>query len=227
MNIHIRVILLFIILSLAINGYTQEAETQTKPQISVDNNIYYIQVRVIFAGTTGIYGNVGRDLIDMRKVLNNAFKYPTYTLNNTIRLSVFSGEEADALVFPEHYLKIIPRASASDGSLKAKIELYHIPDKNNDTRTDLYLRDPERRGGIRYQEKEKSDKKPPVFPIMSSAMALNQNWDAFGGVPIRVDSKNIVRSNSLSTANLSTGGSTESTGQQKYLILGIKLEETK
>lgn len=223
--------ILFIFLSICFANYTlraqnvepsqPEAETSAAPQ---DERMYTLQVRVIFADTTGIYGTVIKELADMKQVLTQSFRYPAYELVNTIRLSVLGSEEATALVFPDHYLQIIPRGSTKDGSLKVKIELYQIPYDNKEAKTDAFAGEPP--AILRYQEREKASKEQRIFPIMASAFALStRQWEAFGGVPVRVNAARQVRSNTLSTSSIHPPGGTSPIGSQKYLILGIKLEE--
>lgn len=192
-------------------------ENKTAPEIS--DSVYYIQVRVIFSGKSGITGTVPRELQDMRNILKTSFKYPSYQLNNTIRLSVFGGEDAKALVFPNHYIRIIPKGeSKSAGGLKLKAEIYEVKEGINEERFfsqgDLNL------SGIK-QETEGSHSR--VFPVVSSAMLLTpSNWEAVGGVPVRVTSSGRVSGNSLSTSSFN---SSTTSGQEKYLILGLRLEK--
>lgn len=180
--------------------------------------VYYVQVRVIFSGNTGIVGTVPRDLRDMSAVLKTAFKYPSYELSNTIRLSVFGGEDATALVFPNHYIRIIPKSETkTQPGLKLKAEVYEVQESVSQERFfsqgDLNLK------GVK-QTTEGSHS--PVFPVVSSALLLTQNnWEAIGGVPVRITSAGRVSGNTLSTTSLNSSGS----GEQKYLILGLTLEK--
>ncbi len=191
---------------------------------STSAEIYHVQVRVIFAGTTGMYGSVPRDLSDMHKILTRSFKYPSFELSNEIRLSLFSDEEVTALVFPEHYLKIIPRGTADGGEkLKVKAELYNIPEERA---RHLGISLGERPQRYHVGEVTGSNEKKQEFPIMSSAMLLNEDdWDAFGGVLVRVNTQGRVRSNVMSSSPLNSSGESNTLGQQKFLILGVRLEE--
>ncbi len=190
-----------------------------------DQNVYYLQIRVIFAGKTGIYGNVVRELRDMKTILTKYFKYPSYELSNNIRLSLFGDEEAAALVFPDHYLRIIPKGTAKGDKLKAKVELYHVSSER-DSRTRLEVGELGKM--IQFQEKEKEGSHSKLFPIAGSAMILNpKQWEAFGGVPVRVNSQGRVSSNTMSSSPINQPGVSTALGQEKYLILGIQLDEVR
>ncbi len=200
-----------------------EKEANKNQKESTSPDVYYLQIRVIYAGKTGIYGDVPRELSDMYKLLTRSFEYPSYELSNRIRLSLFSDEDITALVFPEHYLHLIPRGSTDSGeSLKLKAELYHFPEnRNQKARVDVL--DPPKI--VRLKEKLKSDRKRHDFPIMSSALLVNfKDWEAFGGVPVRVNSQGRVSSSRMSTSTFGTRQNS-ALGERKYLILGIRLED--
>jgi len=208
----------------------EESEEKAKPKTEVkaetaSDTVYYMQVRVVFAGKTGIYGNVPRELADMKSLLTQSFRYPSYELSNSIRLSLFGDEEATALVFPEHFLRVIPKGEGKDGdSLKAKVELYHVPPRQRDSRMRFNAGEPPNQ--IQYQEKEKEGQHSKIFPIAASAMVLTQkDWEAFGGIPVRVNTSGQVNSNTLSTMSLNTQPS--AMGRQQFLILGIRLEKVR
>ena len=64
-----------------------------------------------------------------------------------------------------------------------------------------------------------------IFPVISSAMLLTgNNWEAIGGIPVRVNTRGRVSGNTLSTSPLNLTGN-PALGEQKYLILGLKMEE--
>lgn len=201
-----------------VNAQENATSTVTQEASVVSDTVYYIQVRVIFSGNTGIEGTMPRELNDMAGVLKTVFKYPSYELSNTIRLSVFGGESATALVFPNHYIRIIPKGEAkSQKGIKLKAEIYEVQSSINQeqffAQGDLNIT------GVK-QTTEGSHS--PVFPVVASAMLLTQNnWEAVGGMPVRVDAGGRVSGNTLSTSpNRST-----SQGEQKYLILGLTLEK--
>ncbi|RJP22932.1 MAG: hypothetical protein C4527_20980 [Candidatus Omnitrophota bacterium] len=205
-------------------GEKENVKEEKKTEAS-SSDIYYLQVRVIFAGTSGIYGSVPRELSDMHRILTRSFEYPSYELSNRIRLSLFSDEEATALVFPEHYLRIIPKGTAEEGqAVKIKAELYNIPEERaQKARVEIG----ERPQLYRLEETTPAGGGKQEFPILSSALLVTQkDWQAFGGVPIRVNSTGRVRSNVMSSSSLSTAGESTAIGEQKYLILGIQLEKT-
>lgn len=185
-------------------------------------DIHRIQVRVIFADTTGQFGTVPKDLGDMRITLTKYFDYPSFTLSNTIRLSTFGDEEAVAMVFPDHYLKITPKGAAGE-ALKAKVEIFHQPPEERG-RARIYSGDREDLPVVRLDENGK--KKGTDLPIVSSAMALNDDdWEAFGGVPVRVTGSGTVNGNTLSSGGLSSSLNPSPTGRLRYLIIAVKLED--
>ncbi|MEW6236930.1 MAG: hypothetical protein AB1656_16220 [Candidatus Omnitrophota bacterium] len=220
---------------------------EAKPKESKDSGVemvYRIQVRVIYAGKTGIFGTVPTELSDMRQVLTQYMPYPSYELSNIIRLSVFGDEEATALTFPEHYLRIIPKgAIKGERGLKVKAELYHVP-AGVDSKTKYWLGNPQQQNPtstdqgsssstapsttppmIGFEEKSQGESKP-FLPIVSSAVLLtDRDWEAFGGVPIRVNSKSEVSSTSMSSSSLSLSAGRNSVGMERFLILGMRLEK--
>lgn len=201
------------------------AIASASPEIPGADRVYYLQIRVIFAGQTGIYGNVIPELTDMRETLTKNFKYPSYELANTIRLSLFGEEEATAMVFPDHYLRVIPKGAASGDRLKAKVELYYSP-QSNETRTRLEVGEAPQK--VQFQEKSPEGSHSPIFPIAGSAMFLDRmQWEAFGGVPARVSGSGRVSSNTLSSSPLSQPNVNPPAGASKFLILGITLDEVK
>jgi len=123
-----RYFVLFLFIILAIPALSEEKAQSKEAKDSNAGAIYRIQVRVIYAGKTGIFGTVPAELSDMRQVLTQYMPYPSYELSNIIRLSVFGEEEATALAFPEHYLRLIPKgAITGERGLKLKAELYYVP----------------------------------------------------------------------------------------------------
>ncbi len=203
-----------------IEGNRIAAGTESIPSFE---KVYYIQIRVIFAGTTGIYGNVPRELSDMRQVLTKSFRYPQYEYSNMIRLSVFSNEEAAALVFPDHYIRLIPKGSVPDGKgLKLKAELYQAQ-SSRDMKTKIQHQSLP--NTISIQEKENEGLQSPILPMVSSAFILTgDKWNVFGGIPVQVNTQGIVTENTLSTSRLNHRGVNQTLGQKKYLILGIRLD---
>lgn len=206
------------------------------------NEVYHVLIRVIFAGTTGIYGSLPQELQDMKDILTQSFHYPAFDLSNTIRLSFFGDEDATAAVFPDHYIRLIPKGTSKDGkSVKVKAELYSVPQENNIT-AKYYLPIPEKANGkdpanpnpdtqdtpvnqfpAMATIEEKSGGKQPLLPLVSSAVILNnQTWEAFGGVPVRMNSQDRVSSNTLSSNPMAN----QAAGQKKFLILGMQLEKT-
>jgi hypothetical protein len=131
---------------------------------------------------------------------------------------VFGGEDATALVFPNHYIRIIPKGETNtQPGLKLKAEIFEVQENISQERFfsqgDLNL------NGVK-QTTEGSHS--PVFPVVSSAMLLTQNnWEAIGGVPVRVTSAGRISGNTLSTTSLNSSVS----GEQQYLILGLTLEK--
>lgn len=214
----INTFLIVILCSISVMAQEESTTTEANEAQAMSDAVYYVQVRVIFSGNTGIVGTVPRDLRDMSAVLKSAFKYPSYELSNTIRLSVFGGEDATALVFPNHYIRIIPKGETkTQPGLKLKAEVYEVQESIGQERFfsqgDFNLK------GIK-QTTEGSHS--PVFPVVSSAMFLTQNnWEAIGGVPVRITSAGRVSGNTLSTTSLHSSSS----GEQKYLILGLTLEK--
>ncbi len=237
------IFILFIALICSHSIWGQEIEQQREG--STGPEIYHIEVRVIFADQTGIHGHVPRELIDMRRILTKRWDYPSYTLNNTIHLSLFDDEEVVAMVFPEHFLRLIPKGSASNG-LKLKAELYHA-ESERQLKTKVYagrlddsvepqFDDPENPDSdvpqrfslprASVEEKRKEGQHSTTFPIISSAILANEDdWEAFGGVPVFVNSQNVVQSNRLSTSSLGGRLSGQTRGDRKNLLLGIKLAE--
>lgn len=202
-----------------------EKPVKTVPKKSEASSaqVYHVQIRVIFAGTSGDYGSVPNELSDMKTVLTQGFHYPSFELSNTIRLSLFSDEEATAVVFPDHYLRLIPKGAVGGNSLKVKAEIYHIP-MDDAAKIQVYLGNLPQVVG--YEEKEKEGQHRPVFPIVSSALlATAQQWEGFGGVPVRVTSQGRVNANTMSSSPLSVSGVNPTLGVQKYLILGVRLEQ--
>ncbi|MBN2325985.1 MAG: hypothetical protein JXR73_02450 [Candidatus Omnitrophica bacterium] len=200
-----------------------ESVSSATPSLSKADATFYLKVRVIYAGTTGIYGSAPSDLADMTEILTRNFKYPSYELSNTIRFSFFGDEEATALVFPEHFLRILSKGATKDNRLRVKAELYHVPEIH-DLRTRAWAGEPSL--GVQFQEKIQEGRHSPVFPIISSAMILHpRQWDAFGGIPIRVNAQGGVRSNSLSSRPITQAQAGSSSGVLRYLILGIQLAE--
>lgn len=209
----------------ALAGESAKPAAPASPEIQAPDRVYYLQIRVVFAGTTGIFGNVVQELADMRDILTQHFSYPAYELSNTIRLSLFGNEEATALVFPEHYLRVIPKGSTKGNRLKVKVELYHVAE-GSETRTRVEIGEPSKR--VQFQEKGQEGSHSTIFPIAGSAMILTpRQWDAFGGVPVRVNTQGRVSSNTLSSSPIAQPGVNASPGVQKYLILGIALEEVR
>lgn len=213
-----------------------------KNQSYPSNGIHHLSVRVIFAGQTGFVGDVPKELADMKPLLTQAFQYPGYTLSNTIRLSLLDDEEVVAQVFPNHFLRILPKGNI-DGGIKIKAELYNAPAEDS-LRAQLYVNAPNLNTGKKDSAAEpESENKPQppqpllgfndrtegkhsvLFPILSSAAAVTpQQWEAFGGVSVSVSGQDAVQSNVLSSSGFGAQ-STQTRGAKKFLILGLKLEE--
>ncbi len=233
-----------LIILLCGGAFAQEANPDSERRERSDQ-IYRLQLRVIFAGKTGFYGTVPPQLADMQGLLTSSFQFASYQLAYTIRLSLFSDEEISARIFPEHYVRVIPKGTAQEGeALKAKIEIYHVPPQDNsETRYFLGTRlksnreeEPERQIERRrdreaddsfpvmgVEETIKKQGKKPLFPLMSAAAILTKkDWEAFGGVSIRLNNRNEPSSNTLSAGSSLQGGGT--TGVEKHLIVGVKLE---
>jgi len=206
------------------DGKKEAAEKKKAEPSASSSEIYTLQIRVIFAGTSGNFGTVPNELSDMQTLLTKAFHYPTYEIENTIRLSVFSDEEATAVVFPDHVLRIIPKgAIAGENALKIKAELYQLP-TGDATQTKLYLGNLPQVIGIEEKEK-KEGQHQPVFPVMSSALRVSdRQWEAFGGVPVRVNTQGRVSANQMSSSPLTNPAESGALGMKKFLILGIQLE---
>lgn len=194
------------------------------PAWSADDNdvdVFRLQIRVIFADTTGIRGTIPKELGDMAMTLRKYFDYPAFELSNSIRLSTFSDEDVVALVFPDHYLRITPKGKSKD-AIKAKLELFYLP-QNSAERTRITT------GGIDDAPKVKLDSfsragRDEPMPIISSALVVDdKDWEAFGGVPVRYNSQGTLQSNRLSTSGFST--STEPTGRKRFFILAVKMEK--
>jgi len=225
-------ILIFICVPLV--GLAQPAQTSAgnPAPATGDETIYKLQIRVIFANTTGIFGNLPQELRDMQTVLTQSFRYPAFELRNTIRLSFFGDEDATALVFPEHYIRLTPKGTAKNkNAVKIKAELFHLPPGMNTT-TRYFLPQPGNQDNPvnstfppSITQEEKSSGERPLLPIISSALLLSaQSWEAVGGVPVRVNMQERVSSNTLSTNRFNSPGASTATGEKRYLILGIKLE---
>ncbi|MBI1390444.1 MAG: hypothetical protein GC154_18560 [bacterium] len=183
--------------------------------------VHHIQVRVIFADSTGQFGTVPDELRDMRDTLLAAFHYPSFELSNNIRLSTFSDEDVTALVFPDHYLRITPRGEDKSG-VKARMEMFYLPAQSGGN-TRVYAGGD---GSPLVRIDDKSTKDDPLMPILSSAALLNsKTWEAFGGVPVRVTTQGAVNSNTLSSNSLSSSISPMPQGRARYLIVAARLEE--
>ena len=199
----------------------QESANSDKVAAASDQ-VFYLQVKVVFGGMTGIYGAVPQELAPMKAVLTQIFNYPSYELSNTIRLSLWGDEEASALVFPGHYIRFIPKGTAQSGrSLKVKAELYEVKDQKEyeafATLGDIKV------SGVK--EKSSGERSDRLFPIVSSALILTDaNWETIGGVPVRVTSTGRVSGNTLSSSPLGQGTVPGALGQPKYLILAFQLE---
>ncbi len=201
------------------------SEEKASPAEPAGERAYALQVRVIFGSSTGIQGDLTDDLTDMKELLLKNFQYPAYKRSNTIRLSLFGEEEATALLFPEHYLRVISKGVTKDGRLRVKVELYQV-NPEEDSKTKVYVGVPP--SVVAYQEKEKEGSHSPVFPIAASALMLApRRWEAFGGVPVRVNTQGRVSSNTMSTSPLRSPAVSPALGAPKYLILGIQMEEEK
>ncbi len=187
-----------------------------------DIDVIRLQIRVIFADSTGIRGTIPSELGDMSLVLNKYFDYPSFELSNTVRLSTFSDEDAVALVFPDHYLRITPKGKAKKG-VKAKLELFHLP-QNSAERARIITGGANDAPKVRLDSVTRAGREGPM-PIVSSAMILDDDkWDAFGGVPVRYTSQGELKSNSLSTSGFSTSNPGP-TGRQRFLILAVRMED--
>lgn len=196
--------------------------------------IYHISVRVILGQQTGIYGNVPRELDDMKESFAENLRYPGYELVNTIRLSVFAEDEAVAMIFPDYYLRLIPKGDLGNGQgLKIKAEIYNAPNEE-ELHTRIYLNAGRAGGGslnarnaanpvISVEDRVREGQHSIVFPILGSAAVVRPGrWETFGGVPIFVTGNDSVRTNRLSSAPLNT--QRETSGTKKFLILGIQLQ---
>lgn len=204
---------------------SKKAVASASPEIQAVDRVYYLRVRVIFAGRTGFLGEVIPELADMKAVLTQNFNYPSYELSNTIRLSLFGDEEATALAFPDHYLRVIPKGSTKGNRLKVKVELYYVP-QGSDTRTRVTTGEPPR--VVQFQTESKEGSHSELFPIAGSAMILElKQWDAFGGVPVRVGAGGTVSSNTLSSSPITQPGNNTAPGASKFLILGISLDDVR
>lgn len=205
-----------------LTGLLSQAEGAEKsPPEPAGERVFSLQVRVIFGSSTGIQGDLADDLRDMKEVLLENFQYPFYERTNMIRLILFGEEEATALVFPDHYLRVIAKGVTQDGRLRVKVELYQVS-AEEDSKTKVYVGVPP--SVVSYQEKEGSHS--PVFPIAASALILApRRWEAFGGVPIRVNAQGRVSSNTMSTSPLRSPAVSPALGAPKYLILGFRMEE--
>ncbi|MBZ0256522.1 hypothetical protein K8I31_10690 [bacterium] len=194
------------------------------PAWSADDDgadVFHLQVRVIFADSTGIRGAIPMDLLDMNITLQRHFDYPSFELSNTIRLSTFSDEDVVALVFPDHYLRITPKGKTKN-AIKAKLELFYLP-QNNAERTRITTGGVDDAPKVRLDSFSRAGRDEPM-PIISSAVIVgDKEWEAFGGVPVRYNSQGTLQSNTLSSGGLST--STEPTGRKRFLILAVKMEK--
>lgn len=209
--------------------------TPTKDQSSPGEELYFIQIRVILAGTTGIVGTVPAELSDMKERLLQSFRYPAYTLWNTVRLSFFGNEETAAMLFPDHYIRLIPKGRAQNGGgIKIKAEVYYLPPENNTT-TKFYLPGstiPQPGQTITHPPIVGLESSPqqhqlpqPLLPIVSSALILKSNtWESVGGIPVRVNAQDQVRSSHLSSSPIPSAGQNTALGQTKFLILGLQHE---
>ncbi|MDP8243960.1 MAG: hypothetical protein P9L94_07755 [Candidatus Hinthialibacter antarcticus] len=184
-------------------------------------DVFRLQVRVIFADSTGIRGALPKELGDMGLTLRKYFDYPAFELSNTIRLSTFSDEDAVALVFPDHYLRITPKGKTKD-AIKAKLELFYLP-QNTAERTRITAGGVDDAPKVRLDSVSRAGRDEPM-PIISSAVLVDdRDWEAFGGVPVRYNSQGTLQSNTLSSGGFST--STEPTGRKRYLILAVRVEK--
>ena len=185
------------------------------------DRVFTFHVRVIFGSATGFPGYVANELADMKSLLTENFDYGSYERSNTIRLSLFDGEEATALVFPEHYVRILPKGVTSDGRLRVKVELYHV-NAEIESKTKAYVGLPPNL--LSYQENE--GRHSPVFPIAASALILTpRRWEVFGGVPVRVNTQGRVSATTPSTSPFRSPAVSQALGAPRYLILGIQMAE--
>ena len=209
-----RKLFIFLLLSAVLLG----------PAWSVDDDgadVFRLQVRVIFADSTGIRGTIPKELGDMGLTLRKYFDYPAFELSNTIRLSTFSDEDVVALVFPDHYLRIIPKGKTKD-AIKAKLELFYLP-QNSAERTRITTGGVDDAPKVRLDSFSRAGRDGPM-PIISSAVVVgDKEWEAFGGVPVRYNSQGTLQSNTLSSGGFSI--STEPTGRKRFLILAVKMEK--
>lgn len=202
---------------IAMQVHAQEAEAD-----AIGDTLYRLTVRVIFADTTGIKGTVPRELLDISAMLKQRYDYGTYELWNTVRLQVFDGDHATALVFPDHYLTLTTRGETADGGLKAQVEIVHVPptaSQNVRVNVGRLLED-----NVRIQLDEGSGEAKTLMPIVRSAALLEDDaWESFGGIPVRVTSQRQVSGNRLSTSTLTE--SSRAIGRERFLILAIQQEK--
>lgn len=200
-------------------AHAQETQAPAAATTAGASPVYTLQVRVIFAQQTGFVGRIPSELQDMGELLQTAFDFPGYQLSNTIRLSTFADEQITTLLFPGHYLHVIPRGGA-DGNLAAKLELYHITEAHNQ-RLQAHI------GNLleddyRLQVEEETQPQAKLPPVVSSALNITRDqWKAFGGTPVRVSAAGGGNSRTLSSAPLSANASSK--GRTQHLILAVRL----
>lgn len=196
-------------------------DTTAKPTTS--DSIYSIDIRVIFADTTGIVGTVPMDLMDIGFDLKQTFDYGSYALWNQISLNVFGDDHASALVFPDHYLTVEARGETGSGDLKAQVEIVHVPQRDERrSRTNIgnLLED-----DLRFEIDERTGRPQRLMPIIRSAALLEEGeWSLFGGIPVRVNSQRQISGNRISSSPLSSD-TTRPVGRERYLILAVQLNE--
>lgn len=192
------------------------AEPSADTLASATEAVHNIEIRVIFGGETGFRGHAPRELRDMGETLTGRFDYASYELSNRMRLGLMDGEEARALLFPNHYLRLIPKGGAADG-LRVVAEIYEIgPNRGEDwfmTTGDIEV------AGIRREGELRTDRE---LPVLASAMVLNgREWETIGGIPVRVNAAGEAAAyRSTGTPGFREGPA----GRRKFLILGMKIE---
>ncbi len=184
-----------------------------------------IECRVILAGKGGISGSVPRDLVDMRTLLRERFKtFGTYTLQNTIWMSAWSGEDAISMVFPGHILTV-KTVSVDPKTSRAKVTVTLELDRGDAlTETEDFVR-----SGKTAIRRERQYAEKPLEPLTLHRSALTispDNWRVVGGNLVRVsgDRRDIVSGGNRGTGLSSSGISSRSQkpGMDRYLIIGLR-----
>lgn len=184
-----------------------------------------IECRVILAGKSGISGSVPRDLADMRNILRDRFKtYGTYTLQNTVWMSAWAGEEAVSMVFPDHILTL-KVVSVDPKTSRAKVTVTLELDRGETlTETEDFVRSGQT--AVR-REREYADKPLEPLTLHRSALTVSpDNWRVVGGNLVRVsaDRRDIVSGGNRGTGLSSSGITSRSRkpGMDRYLIIGLR-----